>query len=63
MHFVDLPDAHCKVLLKREISNAEGFEAMSEADFEYIIRYFIAPAAEEGFRVLQHPPIRLEMSP
>lgn len=61
LHFVDLPDAHCKVQLqKRNQEQPEGSKVMSEADFDYITSYFVAPAVAEGFFVQRHLPVGLE---
>ena len=52
LHFLDVPDAVCKKRLR--LRNAEGSHdfAASEADFEVITGYFVAPAPDEGFDVV-----------
>jgi len=54
LHLLDVPDEVCKARLKaRNAAGAHDFAA-SEAEFDAITRYFVAPSADEGFRVVVH---------
>lgn len=54
LHYLDVPDAVCKARLKRR--NLEGAHefAPSDDDFDLITRYFVPPAADEGFEIVRH---------
>jgi predicted kinase len=51
LHFLNVPDAVCRTRLRQR--NAEGKHdfAASEADFDVITSYFVAPTPDEGFEV------------
>ena len=51
LHFLDLTDDVCRQRLRRR--NADGVHefAVSDAEFDEIASYFVAPAADEGFEV------------
>jgi predicted kinase len=51
LHFLNVPDAVCRARLGRR--NADGTHdfAASEADFDVITSYFVAPTPDEGFEV------------
>ncbi|CAJ0810278.1 MULTISPECIES: ATP-binding protein [Ralstonia] len=55
LHYLDVPDAVCKQRLHdRNAAGTHPF-APTDAEFEEITRYFVAPTAEEGFHVVRHP--------
>ncbi|WP_423372608.1 AAA family ATPase [Burkholderia sp. LMG 32019] len=54
LHYLDVSDAVCKARLRAR--NARGdhpFQA-SDAEFERITRYFVAPAATEGLNIVAY---------
>lgn len=54
LHFLDVDDAVCKARLRaRNARGGHPFQASDEA-FEQITRHFVAPAPEEGFRVVRY---------
>lgn len=51
LHYLDVPDAVCKARLKaRNLAGAHDFAA-SEAEFDLITSYFVAPTPAEGFNL------------
>lgn len=54
LHFLDVPDDICKARLRER--NAAGTHdfAASDAQFDVITRYFVAPGEDEGFMVIRH---------
>ncbi|MDW3685415.1 ATP-binding protein [Cupriavidus sp. CV2] len=56
LHYLDAPHALCKARLRaRNASGTHPFET-SDAQFDAITRYFVAPSADEGFNVIRHVP-------
>lgn len=54
LHFLDLPDAVCKARLRaRNAAGEHPFET-TDAEFDQISSHFVAPSAQEGFRVVRH---------
>ncbi|KDP84597.1 cell division protein ZipA [Cupriavidus sp. SK-3] len=54
LHYLDVPDAVCKARLRaRNASGTHAFET-SDAQFDEITRYFVAPSDSEGFHVIRH---------
>lgn len=54
LHFLDLPDDICKARLhQRNISGTHPYQT-SEAEFDAISSYFVAPTEEEGFTVQRY---------
>jgi predicted kinase len=53
LHFLDVPDAVCKQRLQNR--NAEGSHVFAPTDEHYdqVVRYFLAPSPDEGFKVTQ----------
>ncbi|MFC0254597.1 AAA family ATPase [Massilia consociata] len=61
LHFVDMPDALCKAQLRqRNEERPPGSKPMSEAEFEYITGFFVAPAGAEGFNIRRYEVPHLE---
>lgn len=55
LHYLDVPDDVCKARLHQR--NAEGTHdfAATEAEFEVITSYFVAPGAGEGLEIVVYP--------
>jgi predicted kinase len=53
LHFIDVPDEVCKARLRAR--NAEGAHDFtpSDADFDVITSYFVAPSEAEGFKIVR----------
>ena len=55
LHFVDAPDAVCKMQLrKRSNGLPAGTRWTTEADFEAINVHFQPPSEDENFNVIRH---------
>jgi predicted kinase len=55
LHFIDTPDALCKVQLKqRSATLPEGSVWTTDAEFDAITVYFQAPTDDEKFNVIRH---------
>jgi predicted kinase len=55
LHFLDVPDEVCKRRLRaRNEAGEHPFQA-SDAQFDLISSYFVAPSGQEGFEVVHHP--------
>ena len=54
LHLLDVSDEICKARLRAR--NAEGSHdfAATDAQFDLITRYFVAPTAQEGFTLIRH---------
>jgi predicted kinase len=52
LHFLDVGDAVCKARLHARNARGEHPFQASEAEFELITRYFVAPGGEEGVNVV-----------
>ncbi len=56
LHHLDVPDEICRARLHaRNAAGAHNFAA-TDAEFDAITAYFVAPTPEEGFNVLVHRP-------
>jgi len=57
LHFLDIGDDVCKDRLRTR--NAEGNHpyAPTDAEFDQISAFFVAPSPEEGFQVTRHEPL------
>ncbi|MDE1992799.1 MAG: ATP-binding protein [Rhizobiaceae bacterium] len=56
LHFLDVPAEVCKARLRaRNAAGTHDFAA-SDAEFDQITSYFIAPTEEEGFNIIRHTP-------
>lgn len=54
LHYLDVPDEVCKARLRaRNASGEHPFET-TDAQFDQITSHFVAPTAEEGYRVVRH---------
>ena len=54
LHWLDVPDALCRERLKARNAKGQHPFAVSDADFEKITSYFVAPDANEGFELIVH---------
>ena len=55
LHFVDAPDALCKVQLRARSRDLVGGTAWTtDAEFDAITRFFDPPAPDEGFNIVRH---------
>ncbi|WP_058959694.1 AAA family ATPase [Type-E symbiont of Plautia stali] len=54
LHFIDVPDALCKSRLHARNAEGEHDFTATNAQFEVISSYFVAPHANEGFNVVMH---------
>lgn len=55
LHFVNTPNERCiEQLQKRNREKPEGSMEMTVEQFEYITSLFVAPGAEEGFRIQEY---------
>lgn len=55
LHFLDVPDEICKQRLRaRNAAGEHPFQA-SDAQFDLISSYFVAPSGQEGFEIVLHP--------
>lgn len=54
LHFLDTPDAVCKARLRaRNLAGEHPFQT-TDAQFDQISSYFVAPQADEGFDLVHH---------
>lgn len=54
LHYIDVPDAVCKKRLRdRNLAGDHPFQS-SEADFDLVTSYFVAPVPDEGFNIITH---------
>ncbi|EPF16908.1 Predicted kinase [Cedecea davisae] len=54
LHFLDVPDEICRERLRaRNASGTHDFAA-TDAQFDLITRYFVAPGEEEGFNIARY---------
>lgn len=54
LHFLDLPDEVCRARLRaRNASGTHPFTT-SEAQYDAITAYFVAPQDDEGFEIVRH---------
>lgn len=53
LHYLDVSDEECKARLRRRNEDGSHRFTTSEAEFDAISRYFVAPSPEEGFNVVK----------
>lgn len=57
LHYVRVSDEWCKrQLQKRNDEHPEGSQVTTEAEFDFITKYFVAPNPSEGFIIQEHNP-------
>lgn len=54
LHYLEVSDEVCKARLHQRNAQGEHDFAATQAQFELITRYFVAPAEEEGFTILRY---------
>jgi predicted kinase len=54
LHFLDLPDETCRLRMHRRDAEGTHEFTVTEAEFDEITRYFVAPSAQEGFDMTVH---------
>lgn len=54
LHYLEVSDEVCKARLHQRNAQGEHDFAATEAQFDFITRYFVAPAEEEGFNILRY---------
>ncbi|MGE4438198.1 AAA family ATPase [Achromobacter sp.] len=54
LHFLDLPDAVCKARLRARNQSGTHPFTTSEAQYDAITAYFVAPQDDEGFEIVRH---------
>jgi hypothetical protein len=52
LHFLDVPDEVCRARLHAR--KAAGLDGVTDAEFDYVTRFFVPPDASEGFNVIRH---------
>ena len=52
LHYLDTPDDLCKARLRARNAAGEHAFAATDAQFDLITRYFVAPCEEEGFQTV-----------
>lgn len=57
LHYIHAPDDLCKrQLQKRNEERPEGSQITTEAEFDFITKYFVVPAPTEGFIIQEYKP-------
>ncbi len=54
LHYLDVSDEVCKARLRARNASGSHHFAASDAEFDLITRYFMAPRPDEGFEVIVH---------
>lgn len=54
LHYLDVPDAVCKVRLRERNEAGNHAFVVSEEQFDQITGFFVPPAEDEGFNVVVH---------
>jgi predicted kinase len=54
LHVLDTPDEICRQRLRRRNSSGEHPFQVSDAEYEQFTRYYVAPTAGEGFKIILH---------
>lgn len=54
LHFLDVPDEVCKARLRARNAAAEHPFETSDAEFDQITSFFVAPSDDEGFNVVRY---------
>ncbi|MBV9286443.1 MAG: ATP-binding protein [Hyphomicrobiales bacterium] len=53
LHFLDVPDAVCRARLHARRASRLDY-GVSDAEFEHVTSFFVAPQPNEGFNVIRH---------
>ncbi|MCZ4347819.1 ATP-binding protein [Devosia neptuniae] len=54
LHYLDVPDAICKVRLRHRNASGEHEFTVSDETFDRFTSHFVPPSADEGFDVVRH---------
>lgn len=54
LHYLDVPDDVCRERLRARNSRGTHDFAATDAQFDLITRYFVAPDESEGFTIIRH---------
>lgn len=54
LHYLEVSDEVCKARLHQRNAQGEHDFAATQAQFDFITRYFVPPAEEEGFTILRY---------
>jgi predicted kinase len=52
LHFLDVPDDTCRA--RMHARRASGGDGVSDAEFDHVTSFFVAPDANEGFNVIKY---------
>jgi predicted kinase len=52
LHFLDVPDDACRA--RMHARRASGGDGVSDAEFDHVTSFFVAPDASEGFNVIRY---------
>ncbi len=53
LHYLNVSDEECKIRLRRRNKDGSHRFTTSEAEFDAITRYFVAPSSDEGFNIVE----------
>jgi len=56
LHYLDVPDEVCRARLRERNARGSHEFAATDAEFDLITSYFVAPTPDEGFNVVLHRP-------
>lgn len=54
LHYLDVPDAVCKARVLERNARGDHPFAVSEAQFERLLKHFVPPSEDEGFNIVRH---------
>ena len=52
LHFLDVPDEVCRA--RMHARKAAGGNGLSDAEFDHVTTFFVAPDESEGFNIIRH---------
>lgn len=55
LHYLEATDAVCKARLQARNASGEHPFTTSDAQYDAITAYFVAPETQEGFNIVRHP--------
>ena len=58
LHFLDVSDEVCKQRLRKRNTSGEHEFTVSDAEFDQLAAYFVAPSAAEGFQTVTYDTLR-----
>ena len=54
LHILDVPDETCKARLRARNAGGEHPYQVTDAEFDLFTKHFVAPTADEGFKMVVH---------